>query len=718
MRLPAALSFSWSTPAALRAVRATLVVPGLFALTYKGIGDLQMATFAAFGGFATLVMASFVGSRRDKALAHLGLALVGSVLLTIGTAVHSAPLVAAVVTVPVAFAVLFAGVIGPNWALGATAVLLAYVLPAASPGAIDTVPSRLAGWWLASVVGALAVLVITPRSPGDTLRAAASATARALGDQLDAALRGDASEEHRAAAIAAKHRLMNQFTAMPYRPTSLSTADQALAGLATMLEWSTSLLSDSLREYEDLRQVTDVERELFTVTSAVLWDVARLLDGADARPDTDRLDKALEASVTALRHMSIDDGYSAAVDLSFHARTLGFAVRVAAIDAMLATRRADPATVAERQRRVYGIPAHVSGTERRLGVVAGAGGIALRHASLRSVWFLNSVRGAVALAAAIAVADLSGVEHGFWVVLGTLSVLRTNAASTGATALRALLGTIAGFLVGAVLILAIGTSPAALWVALPIAVLVAAYAPGAAPFAVGQAAFTIVVSVLYNLLVPVGWKVGVLRLQDVAIGCAVSLIVGMVFWPRGAGKVVRDDLADAFHEGGAYLAQSVEWALGLRTGTPDAARAMTAGLRLDDALRGYLDEQGAKRMPREDLWRLVAGTIRLRLTGRSLSGLPAPEAEPDPTSEALRDQAESLAAWYDELGACLTGRDSRPIRTLRPPELATVAAAASTPVLPCTLWVEQHLQHITPNLTELLTAADQLTRQRNQPWWR
>ena len=48
---------AWSVPAALRAIRAVIVVCGLFALTDQVIGNLQMATFAAFGGFATLVLA-------------------------------------------------------------------------------------------------------------------------------------------------------------------------------------------------------------------------------------------------------------------------------------------------------------------------------------------------------------------------------------------------------------------------------------------------------------------------------------------------------------------------------------------------------------------------------------------------------------------------------------------------------------------------------------
>jgi hypothetical protein len=68
----------WSTDAALRALRAVLVVPTVFALADQVVGSRQIATYAAFGGFATLVMTTFGGTRRDKAVAHLGLALAGS----------------------------------------------------------------------------------------------------------------------------------------------------------------------------------------------------------------------------------------------------------------------------------------------------------------------------------------------------------------------------------------------------------------------------------------------------------------------------------------------------------------------------------------------------------------------------------------------------------------------------------------------------------------
>ena len=161
---------------------------------------------------------------------------------------------------------------------------------------------------------------------------------------------------------------------------------------------------------------------------------------------------------------------------------------------------------------------------------------------------------------------------------------------------------------------------------MPIAIAVAAYAPGTLPFAVGQAAFTVAVVVLFNVLQPVGWRLGLLRVQDVAMGCAVSLVVGALFWPRGASSVVSDDLADAFRRGAAYLTQAVDWVLGTRRDPPDtAAAAVTAGIRLDEALRGYLVEEGAKRLSKEDLWMLVVATMQLRLTSTSLASLQALE---------------------------------------------------------------------------------------------
>jgi uncharacterized membrane protein YccC len=687
-------------------------MPALFALTLEGMGNLQIALFAAFGSFATLVMTGFGGTKRDKLLAHLGLAVAGSVGLTIGTLASGHWWSAAIATLVVAFAIFFGGVISPNAASGTNGAMLAFVLPVATQGGAATIPDRLAGWWLASVVGTIAVLLLSPASPGDRLRQSAAQLASSLAGLLNDAIRGDtqATEDSRKAAIAAKHRLMDIFTATPYRPTGLAIADQALSNLVQVLEWSTSLMTDAFDGHIDLTVSAPADQELIVMSAAAFRDVATLLQGGDATPDMNALEAGRLASVRSMHDTQVDEDASrAAAARAAHAQAIAIAARTAAVNVLIASGKADPETIAGQRREWYG----GSGTPapRRSSGLAGAAGVIGRHASARSVWMINSLRGATALAAAVAIADASGVQHGFWVVLGALSVLRTNASDTGAAAWRAVVGTTLGFAAGAALLLAIGTTPEALWAVLPVAVFIASYAPGTAPFAYGQAAFTVTVAVLFNLLAPVGWKVGLLRIQDVAIGCGVSLVVGALFWPRGASSVVAADLADAFRSGAQYLTQSVDWTLGARSAPPSAgASSFTSDLRLEDALRSYLAEQGSKPARKEDVWALVMGTMRLRLTANVLTGLPTVNHSV-PESDSIRLQTAGLALYYerlaDEIGSAaeiVSGDD--------------LVTSDVEPRTPRAVWVWEHLQHLEGNAQSIADPAGRLVQLRQRPWWR
>jgi hypothetical protein len=676
-----------------------------------------MATFAAFGGFATLVLASFGGSRRDKLVAHTWLAVSGSVLLTIGTAVSGSAALGAIVTVPIAFAVFFAGIAGPNAASAATAVLLGYVLPAASPGTISMVPDRLAGWWLASVVGTAAVLA-TSRGPGqDQLRAAASLLATRLADYLDAALSGVANGDQLASAVEGKHELLAQFNWRPYKPTGLGASDAALASASELLEWCTSMCGDMARERLDLTDADASDRELVAASGAVLRDASTLLAGGGATPDLDRIDRAREESLAWLVSRTAEgDGFRETAQISFHANAIGVTVREIGADALVAAGIADSEWFAAERRHVFGISTNGSLVPRRVSRFAA---IARRSASLRSVWTINSLRGAIALAAAVAVADLTSVQHGFWVVFGTLSVLRTNAASTGATALRAITGTALGFAIGGGLLVAIGTGSTALWAALPVSVLITAYAPGTLPFIVGQAAFTVTVAVLFNLLDPVGWTVGAVRFEDVAIGAAVSVLVGSVLWPHGVATLVAQDLADAFRTGADYLKQAVAWAAGSRQAQPDTVvPAVDAGLRLGDAIRGFLAEQGTKHVSQRDLWLLAGGSMRLRLTAHGVSRLPRDAVGDDTARGVLRRRAETLTSWFDQLAATVATPPRRPTAPLAPPRFAPDDIVDQSSGSPYGVWLCEQLDHLSEHLADLIEPAERVVEVRRRPWWR
>ena len=110
------------------------------------------------------------------------------------------------------------------------------------------------------------------------------------------------------------------------------------------------------------------------------------------------------------------------LDPSFRARELTFVVTQIAINTDFAAAAARRSWI-ERLlgRQPEGLQGPLTSAQQR----------AVAHLARQSLWLRNSLRGAVALGLAVLVADLSGVQHGFWVAFGTLSVLRSNALSTG-----------------------------------------------------------------------------------------------------------------------------------------------------------------------------------------------------------------------------------------------------------------------------------------------
>ena len=292
--------------------------------------------------------------------------------------------------------------------------------------------------------------------------------------------------------------------------------------------------------------------------------------------------------------------------------------------------------------------------------------VAAGHLTFRSVWFRNSLRGAVALAIAVAVVETTTVQHGFWVVLGTLSVLRSNALGTGSTAVRAVVGTALGFVLGSVVLVALHTHDDYLWAILPVAVLVAGIAPSAISFTAGQAGFTVLVVVIFNIINPVGSSVGLVRVVDVAIGTAVSVVVGVLFWPRGAASELARALVQGYETATAWLVAAIDH-VGREDqtggGSPDRTRATAAAQRLDDAYRQFLSERGAKQVPLGMVTRLLTGCAAIRLSALTLERLPvlAAPGGPPPIAEVVeaRDvvtaSCRSMEGWF--CGAAGTLRD-------------------------------------------------------------
>lgn len=64
---------------------------------------------------------------------------------------------------------------------------------------------------------------------------------------------------HGKASIWAKHELLTEFISTSYRPTDLTTTDQALDSLVGLLEWCTAVVCESLSKYRDLSTIPQVD---------------------------------------------------------------------------------------------------------------------------------------------------------------------------------------------------------------------------------------------------------------------------------------------------------------------------------------------------------------------------------------------------------------------------------------------------------------------------
>jgi len=521
------------------AARAAIVIPAVFAFADKVIAQPQTSILAAFGSFAVLVFVDFAGPARTRLVAYAGLACVGAAFITLGTLCSRSPWLAASAMAAVGFVTLFSGWISGYFAAASTAAILTFVLPVTIPAPNSAITDRLEGWGLAIGAGVCAVMFLWPPRRREDLERAAAGTLRDVADFVDAD-REQFTERGRLAREAVDG-LGRRFLGSQHRPTGPTAPTAALASLPDELDWLLSSLAPS-PESPALELACGEDAEAMAAAAAVLRASAARLAGADESPDLARLDATREAVVRALvrrlPELPTDtraDSVSEALEPPFRIRAVSYSARQIARYALRATGADDLAHTSAQ--------AALETTEQ----------LAVEHANVRSVWFQNSVRGAAGLAVAVYIAQRTGLQHSFWVVLGTLSVLRSNALGTGRSIISALGGTAVGLVVGALLVIGIGTHEAVLWGVLPVAILLAAYAPRAISFAAGQAGFTVVLFVLFNLIQPVGWRVGIVRIEDIAIGFAISLGVGLLFWPRGAGALLREDLATAYARSVDYV---------------------------------------------------------------------------------------------------------------------------------------------------------------------
>ena len=582
-----------------RAARAAIVIPLAFAFGTLVLHDGQNIIFIVFGCFALLVITDFGGLRPARALAYLSATAVGAVLVALGTLVSLTVGLAAVVTFLVALAISFARVFGGYFAAAQTGLLLAFIVATSVPAPASAIPARVAGFVLAGVISTLAAVFLWPRFERVVLRKQAAKACLGVADLVEALhADSDGAELPRRidAARKAEQAARRAYVATAKRPAGPARRDRAFAQLLTDLQRIVDIVERPFYQHRALVVPRIAERDRLAASAvAALRSSADVLTGG-APPDLRAVEDARLAHRAALDRWAADelragrpaDQVLDGLDVDHTMRVIAYLAIALGSNAMI--------TAGERPEQQVLLPASTADD-------SGIGGAALRvletirtHLDPTSTVLQGSLRIAVGLTIAVLVSNRLGLQHGFWTVLGTLQVLRSNALGTSRTTVQAIAGNLVGVVIGGLFAAVAVNNPLLLAAVLPVAIFIAAYASGAIGFAAGQAAFSVLLLILFNLIAPTGWQVGVVRIEDLLVGVAISLVVGILLWPHGVRRALARSMGRFYRAIAAYLDQSFDHMLGLKPiDRIDPARRMAiqAGERAGEAFDTYVNEKAA-----------------------------------------------------------------------------------------------------------------------------
>ena len=626
-------SFSLASPpdpgfAALRrAARAAVVIPPVFAFNTLILHGGQNVIFAVFGCFALLVMSDFGGQRPARALAYLTATLVGTVLVALGTVASASAGVAAAVMFVVGFSIAFSRVFGGYVAAAQTGMLLSFVIAVSIPAPASAIPARLGGWVMAGIISTLAGVFLWPRFERAMLRKQAAKACLAIAALVEAMRTNDRDLPRLLeAARQAERAARRAYAATAKRPAGPTRRDRAFVQLLTELQRVVDIIERPFQQPRvRLRPCIAEGDRLAAVIVSALRRSADVLTGG-APPDLRAVDEARDLHRAALDRWAAEqlragrpveevlDG----LDVDHTLRVVGYVTVALGTNAVIAA--------GGQPDEAVSLPV----TAPRL---EGVGGAAIRvvrtirtHFEPTSTVMQNSLRVAVGLAIAVLLARMLGLSHAFWVVLGTLQVLRSTALGTGRTTVQALVGNVIGVVIGGAFALLAGNHPLVMWAALPLSIFVAAYAATAVGFAASQAAFTINLIIIFNLISPAGWQVGLVRIEDLAVGAAISVVVGLLLWPRGARRELARSVAGFYRVLISYLDRAFDRVLGFEppVGLDPARRSVIqAAERAGEAFDAFLNERSVTPLDPQTAGFLLAAGNHAILAGDLLDVISA-----------------------------------------------------------------------------------------------
>jgi uncharacterized membrane protein YccC len=704
-----------------------MVIPLAFAFADLLLRAPQSLVFVMFGCFSLLVISDFGGFRRPRALAYLTSTLVGGALVALGTLVSTSSWLPAVVMFVVAFAISFSRIFGGYVAAANLGMLLAFVIAVTIPAPPDAIPARVGGWAMAGLVSTAAAVALWPRFERVMTNKLAAKALLAVADLVQG-MHADEADFLRLeeGARVAVQEARQAYAVMGKRPIAPARRDRAFIQMLIELERILDIIGRPFNENRAAPRPNLPEGDqLVAAVVAALRDSAGVLKGG-AMPHVHAIE------VARVQHRAALDGW-AAQQLAAGRPTEEV---LDGLDVDDTLRVVSYVTFTLGRHAIVAAGAKLDAGDAAIDVLQ-----AIRtHLEPPSTVLQGSLRVALGLAIAVFIAGAFGLSHAFWVVLGTIQVLRSNALGTGRTIVLAVAGNAIGVVIGGVFAVIAGNDLAVMWIAFPITVFLAAYAATTIGFMLSQAAFTINLIIVFNLISPAGWQVGLVRIEDLLVGALISLLVGLLLWPHGARRELAIALASVYRSLVEYLGVGFDRVLGFvpsaefepaHLAEPIRKDVLRARDRADAAFDTFVTEKGDRSFDRETAAFLLSSANHAILAGDLLEVIAGLGYQAGSCADGARDvheQVRALLGGYRgladrlDLSPALDPGSRVSLSALRQAELGCLGrwqkdaevGKGAIAVVMAGEWV-QDLTRMEADLGEPVRAAVEAAQ---KPWWR
>ncbi|HWN33938.1 MAG TPA: FUSC family protein [Pseudonocardia sp.] len=641
----------------LRAVRAAVRVTaaaclGFYLCRYL-LGDAVMATYAVFGTIALGALSDVFGPPSVRTRVYLLALPAAAALVAVGTMLAAHTVTAVLGMLVVGFLVAYAGVGGPRLIGLVNGMQLFYILPCFPPYAPETLPQRLVGLGIGVGLLILADRLLWPAPAPPAFCTRIADTADLVATYLaKVRLHPEAEQvELRKSTLEALEGLRLTAVPVPQRPTGPGHRDRGLthaAGAIRIIGARTAVL-DELMHSPDAPPA-ELTSALLAAVRTSLTEVSAALRGRGPAPVAGPLMAMIEtyleqrAGWIARRgdNVELPNGLRAGVAaLAIAESTRGLVAAARAAVGAAPDDTADPPPTAW----------YTTTSTARLWR-----GRLLSHLTPRSVYLQNAVRLALGLAVARAAVDVFDLSHGMWVLLATLTLMRTSLIASGAALVPAFTGTLVGAGLGAGLLTVIGGHGGVYAVMLPV-VMVLAFAAGpllGPPY--GQAGFTVVVALLFAQVSPATWQLAGSRLLDVVAGGLIGAAIGAAVWPRGGAGEIRRIAEQALRAGADELVSTVDAVGGVCRLPPSPPRLGRLSMLFENTYSQYRSEPGHS----HDVdWLSVLSVVHRLANDAQVLTSRHPELDPLPwpgVADRIDGAARDVATGYREVADAIAAR--------------------------------------------------------------